>query len=106
VAEGAVGSRVAGCLRLFRYEVRCWEDGSIADVGEAVSSPQDLSDDPRFARRLLELTPSVPMTVWGRDELETGEMWTSNSVISWLLACSGLPAPSVLRRADAHPAGM
>ena len=29
VATGAVGSRLAGRLRLFRYEVRCWRGGSI-----------------------------------------------------------------------------
>src|ERR671934_236858 len=32
----------------------------------------------------------LPSPVWGRDELQTGEMWNSNSVISWLLARSGL----------------
>jgi hypothetical protein len=34
----------------------------------------------------------VPSLMWGRDELGTGEMWNSNSVISWLLTRSGLPA--------------
>lgn len=28
--------------------------------------------------------------MWGRDELRTGEMWSSNSVIAWLLAQNGL----------------
>jgi len=28
--------------------------------------------------------------VWGRDELDAGEMWNSNSVIAWLLARSGV----------------
>lgn len=28
----------------------------------------------------------VPTPVWGRDELNTGEMWNSNSVIAWALA--------------------
>ncbi|MEX0673911.1 MAG: hypothetical protein WD067_04000, partial [Gaiellaceae bacterium] len=41
---------------------------------------------------LLELVPGVPTPVWGRDELRTGEMWNSNSVVSWLLARTGLPA--------------
>jgi len=27
---------------------------------------------------------------WGRDELQTGDMWNSNSLISWLIARSGL----------------
>jgi hypothetical protein len=31
VATGAVGSRLVGGLRLFRYEVRCWRGGSIPD---------------------------------------------------------------------------
>ena len=80
VAEGAVGAGVARRLRLFRYEVRCWRDGVIPDVAEAVESPRRLSDDPDCARRLLELVPHVPTPVWGRDELRTGEMWNSNSL--------------------------
>ena len=75
VAEGPVGTRAAGRLRLFRYEVRRWRDGVIPDVAEAVESPRRLSDDPRHARRLLELVPNVPTLAWGRDELGTGEMW-------------------------------
>jgi hypothetical protein len=95
VAEGAVGARTAGRLRLFRYEVRRWRDGVIPDVAEAVESPRRLSDDPDHARRLLELVPQVPTPVWGRDELRAGEMWNSNSTISWLIARSQLDIDSV-----------
>jgi hypothetical protein len=95
VAEGSVGSRVVGRFRVFRYELRRWRTGAIPDVVEAVASPQRLSDDPVYARRLLDLVPSVPTYVWGRDELGAGEMWTSNSVISWLIARSGLPAETL-----------
>jgi hypothetical protein len=96
VAVGAVGSDWAGRFRLFRYEVRRWRDGVIPDVAEAVGGPRRLSDDTRTARRLLGLVPLVPTPVWGRDELGAGEMWNSNSVISWLLAASGLPAADVM----------
>ena len=75
VAQGAVGSRWAGRFRIFRYELRCWHDGGIPDVAEAVESPQRLSDDPDRARRLLALVPDVPTPVWGRDEQCAGEMW-------------------------------
>ncbi len=95
VAEGAVGSRRAGSLRLFRYEVRRWLGGAIPDVSEAVASPQRLSDDPELARRILELVPQVPTPVWGRDELATGEMWNSNSLIAWLIVRSGLSVDTV-----------
>jgi hypothetical protein len=30
------------------------------------------------------------MPVWGRDELNAGEMWNSNSMIAWLIATTGL----------------
>jgi hypothetical protein len=100
VSEGAVGSRRAGRLRLFRYELRCWRDGVIPDVAEAVESPRRLTSDPQQAECLLDLVPTVPTPVWGRDELRTGEMWNSNSVISWLIARSGLPVESI-----APPAG-
>lgn len=95
VAEGAVGSRWARSLRIFRYEVRRWRDGVIPDVDEAVESPQRLTDDPLLAQRVLELVPDVPTPVWGRDELEAGEMWNSNSLISWLIDRSGLGVEAI-----------
>jgi hypothetical protein len=95
VAEGVVGVRALARLPLFRYEIRCWREGLIPDLDEAVESPQRLSDDPDCARRLLELVPEVPTPVWGRDELRAGEMWNSNSTISWLIARSGLDVESI-----------
>jgi len=90
VATGAVGSRYVGWLRLFRYEVRCWRGGSIPDLHWAVGGPRRLTGDPRIASRLLALVATVPRPVWGRDELEAGEMWNSNSMIAWLIATAGL----------------
>jgi hypothetical protein len=90
VAEGPVGTRWAASIRIFRYEIRRWRDGVIPDVDEAVDSPQRVTDDARLAQRVLDLVSAVPRPVWGRDELEAGEMWNSNSLISWLLVRSGL----------------
>jgi hypothetical protein len=90
VAQGPVFGRWMGWMRPFRYEVRRWRDGIVADIDAAVASPQVVSEDPDVARRLLDLVPAVPPMIWGRDELETGDMWNSNSVIAWLLAASGL----------------
>jgi hypothetical protein len=95
VVQGPVGSRRLVRWHLFRYEVRRWRDGVIADANQAVDSPRVLSVDLRLARRLLDLVGSLPAPVWGRDELGTGEMWNSNSVISWLLARSGLAADAI-----------
>jgi hypothetical protein len=94
VAEGSVGSRWAGRFRIFRYEVRRWCDGVIPDVDEAVESPRRLTDDPCLAQRVLDLVPDVPTPTWGRDELDAGEMWNSNSLASWLIARSGLHGES------------
>jgi hypothetical protein len=90
VIQGPVGSRRIARFRVFRYEVRRWRNGAIPDVGWAVESPQRLSEDPAVARRVLDAVESLPNLVWGRDELGSGEMWNSNSVVSWLLARSGL----------------
>lgn len=95
VSEGAVGSRLAGRLRLFRYELRCWPGGVIPDIAEAVDSPHRLTDDEAVARRVLDLAPSVPTATWGRDEMHAGEMWNSNSAISWLLVTAGIDAGSI-----------
>lgn len=89
VAEGPVGTRWAGRFRLLRYEIRRWSDGNIPDLSAATSTVT-LDVDLALAERLLELAPSVPTPVWGRNELDAGEMWNSNSVTSWLLARSGI----------------
>jgi hypothetical protein len=95
VAAGAVGSRWAGRFRIFRYEIRLWRNGHIPDVAEAVESPRRLSNDEHRARQVLDLVAKVPTPVWGRDELGTGEMWNSNSVIAWVIASSGIDAESI-----------
>lgn len=88
--EGPVGTRLAGRLRLFRYEIRCWRDGLIPDLADAVGDPVRVTEEPAQASRLVGLVPSVPPLVWGRDEGRTGEMWNSNSVVSWLLVRAGI----------------
>lgn len=95
VGEGPVGTRWFGRFRLFRYEIRLWLGGSIPDANEAVSSPVRVSNDVATAERIVELAPSVPMLVWGRDELRTGDMWNSNSLTSWLLARGGVEVSTV-----------
>ncbi len=95
VAVGAVGARWAQRFRVFRYEIRAWRGGSIPDVRESVDSPRRLSQDTGQARCLLNVVPGVPTPVWGRDELGTGEMWNSNSVIAWSLATSGIDAGEI-----------
>ena len=40
--------------------------------------------------------PAFPNATWGRDELRTGEMWNSNSLVSWLLSRSGHDTDSVV----------
>jgi hypothetical protein len=110
VVEGPVGSRRIARVRLFRYEVRRWREGVIPDLAEAVASPRRVGDGADAAYRVLDLAPSVPALVWGRDELGVGEMWNSNSVVSWLLARAGLPTdeirPPARGRAPGWQAGL
>jgi hypothetical protein len=89
VAEGPVGLRWLGRSRLFRCEVRCWHDGRIPDVDEAVDSPVRMSEDPGHAERVLDLAPQFRTATWALDEQHTGDMWSSNSLTSWLLVRSG-----------------
>lgn len=90
VLEGPVGLRWLGRSRWFRYEVRRWRGGVIPDASYAVGGARTLSEDAGAVERLLELVPASPALVWGRDELRTGDMWNSNSLVSWLLARSEL----------------
>jgi hypothetical protein len=105
VGEGSVGARWAGRWRIFRYEIRRWRDGVIPDIDEAVESPCRVTDDPLAAQRLLDLVPSVPLAVWGRDELRVGEMWNSNSLISWLIVSAGLDVGAVPFPVDGRAPG-
>ena len=110
VAEGPVGMRWAGRVRLFRYEIRRWRGGQIPDQRAAIGSPVRLSDDGALARRLLDVLPGIPTPVWGRDELHTGDMWNSNSVIAWALVRSGVDVatlrPPAAGRAPGWEAGL
>jgi hypothetical protein len=84
VSGGPVGLPSLGHSRFFPYEVRRWRNGIIPDASEAVASPRHLSSDVVRAQRVLELVPEFPIATWGRDELHTGDMWNSNSLIAWL----------------------
>ncbi|MEA2522649.1 MAG: hypothetical protein QOI81_2295 [Actinomycetota bacterium] len=110
VSVGTVGAPWLGRSRFFRYEIRRWLNGTIPDVSEAVASPLRLSSDADRAKRVLELVPSFPTLTWGRDELHTGDMWNSNSLIAWLLARSGhdteLLEPPLGGRAPGWRAGL
>ncbi len=90
VGEGPVGFRALGSLRIFRYEVRRWRLGVIPDLVHAVASPVVISSDRVDIGLLLDAVANVPTPTWGRDELGAGEMWNSNSVVSWALARVGL----------------
>lgn len=94
VVEGPVFSKNLARFRPFRYEVRSWQDGVIADCEEAVATPV-LTHESSQARRLLGLVSQVPAMTWGRDGLGAGDMWNSNSVIAWLLARGGLLTDAV-----------
>ncbi len=110
VAEGPVGSRWAGRFRLFRYEIHRWDGGLIPDLGDAVGGPIRVTSDAATAQRLLDLVPLVPTATWGRDELQAGGMWNSNSVTSWLLASTGIDdaagEPPMLGSAPGWDAGL
>jgi hypothetical protein len=104
-SEGPVGSPSWGRSRLFRYEIRCWRDGTIPDVATAVASPRRLSTDQVMAREVLNLVPCCPVLTWGRDQLRTGEMWNSNSLTAWLLARSGHDTDAIRPPAQGRASG-
>lgn len=109
VVVGPVGRRWLGASPMFRYEVRCWRHGVIPDLDKAVGGPVvlDASDDQVY--RLLAAAPGIPALTWGLDESGTGDMWNSNSLVSWLLHSSGLPAdlaPPEHGRAPGWAAGL
>lgn len=89
VREGPVGLRPLGRSRLFRYEVRRWYHGTVPDLPHAVAVRRVATGRARTAT-LLAAVADVPDLVWGRDELRCGDMWTSNSLVSFLLLRAGV----------------
>jgi hypothetical protein len=89
VCQGAVGSPWLCKFRAFQYEVRCWPGGYIPDIADAVGSARRLTEDPFRVAGVLAALRQVPPLTWGRDELGTGDMWNSNSVVSWALTRTG-----------------
>ena len=90
-----------------RYEIRRWREGEIPDIRYAVASRVRIADDAGVVERVPYLLPLVPTPVWGRVELHTGEMWNSNSVISWVLAQAGVLAKAGLPPGNGRgPGGM
>lgn len=94
VVEGPLFSRRLARFRAFRYEVRCWRNGLIADSDEAVAVAV-LTRDSKKAQLLLDHVARLPPLTWGRDERDTGDMWNSNSVVAWLLAKSGVRSDAI-----------
>lgn len=105
VTEGPVGARLLGRSRLFRYEVRCWAGGSIPDAAHAVGGAHRIADGTDVARRMTESIVAFPTWVWGRDELGTGDMWNSNSLVSWLLVRAGVDVDGLGPPADGRAPG-
>lgn len=101
VVQAPVFTRLLGWTRWFRYEVRVWRDGSLPDADHAVGGPRLLASDPAVSARVLGLAQTAPHLIWGRDQSRVGEMWNSNSVVSWLLAVAGVD----LSGASAPPGG-
>lgn len=92
VATGPVGMRLLGRSRLFRYEIRCREDGVLPDRAYAPTPPLRLPLTDRAAREIPARLRAVPLHIWGRDALGVRDMWNSNSLIAWLLETGGLDA--------------
>ena len=86
VAQGPVGACWLGRSRFFRYEVRTWPDRPARP-----GTFHELSRDPDVVAQVLVTAPQVPLLVWGRAAGPSGDMWSSNSFVSWLLAVVGLP---------------
>lgn len=102
VVVGPVASPLLGWCPLFRYAVRVTPGG--ADHGAAVA----VGDELRTTRDLLGDLVHLPLRTWGRDEARVGDMWTSNSVVAWLLVRAGTdpPGPPPGMRAPGWAAGL
>ena len=96
VVEGPVGARWAGRVR--SVPVRSSPLARGRDPRRSGGRRQSAAAQPPIRsshKRSGTTYRKLPTPVWGRDELRTGEMWNSNSIISWLITRSGLRVESI-----------
>ncbi|MBO0595821.1 hypothetical protein I2485_13105 [Nesterenkonia sp. E16_7] len=95
VAQGPVGFTWSGASPFLRYEIRCWRDGIIPDREWAVGPPHRFPLAAEDVGALIGRIPEAPQLTWGRDVFGIGDMWNSNSLISWLLQSAGIDAAAL-----------
>jgi hypothetical protein len=101
---GPVGVRGADRFRFFRYQLLALCTDWLPDEDWTVAYVR-LGSGSEAARRVLALAPSVPKYTWGWRAPGTHEMWTSDSVISWLLVRADLGLDGVTPPADGRAPG-
>lgn len=94
-ATGPVGLRMLGRFQLFRWALQCTPGGAFPDEQWATGEPDVLATDCDTADSLLQLTSTIPRYTWGRRRPGTGEMWTSDSVVAWLLVRASIDVAGV-----------
>lgn len=48
--------------------------------------PRRVSEKPLQVEAVLDVLAQGPPLTWGRDQLDVGDMWNFNSLVSWALA--------------------
>jgi hypothetical protein len=102
---GPVGARFAARFRIFRYQLCTVECPALPDEEWTIGEPVRVAPDGATAERIFEAAAVVPPYVWGRRVPGTTEMWTSNSVISWLLRRAGIEAANITLPAGTRAPG-
>lgn len=87
---GPVGFRLAGRLRLFRYQVCILDESRLPDQEWAVEPPSRLTEDGEVVGRVLAQSRLAPAYTWGRRRNGHPEMWTSDSTAAWILSTAGI----------------
>ena len=87
---GPVGAGLAGPPRPLPHQRVCTHRGGAPPRRWGGERAQGLAHDESVARAIIALAPAVPPYTWGRRVRGTSEMWTSDSVISWLLLRAGV----------------
>ena len=82
-----------------------WQDGIIPDVDWALGPPTQFPLSLLDTRALLARVELTPRLTWGSDPFGIGDMWNSNSLVSWLLETSGINAAELTPPADGSAPG-
>jgi hypothetical protein len=95
VGNGPILSRALGWMRMFQYEIRRWKNGVVEAKDKSTRPPSTYVITRDQALQIIDGASRAPRHPWGQDVLGNGDMWNSNSLVSFVLVSAGMDPAAI-----------